>query len=271
MANKRMGIAVVVLLLAATGAWALASGGHAGHGAQSASAGAGVCEMCQKPLVAARVVSLQRAGERTEHQYRCIHCALVAARDWQQGDLTLRTKSAEAGQVVTWRRTNGKWSASPSSAVVLAMPEVKGECLDKHVVLASAAELKAYQGSHAEAVGKHTLPAAAVDRILAAGRGPLPKEATCPVTGEKVKPTASTDWTVYQGKVYYFCCGGCKPRFVANAAGYVSGKTPKLRPGEGESCGGHGDEACECPSQKGSSGQKGQPKSAPHHTGASHT
>ena len=56
MANRRIGIAVVVLLLAATGAWALASGGHAGHGARSASAGAGVCEMCQKPLVAARGV-----------------------------------------------------------------------------------------------------------------------------------------------------------------------------------------------------------------------
>ena len=149
--------------------------------------------------------------------------------------------------------------------MVLAVPEANGDCLDQHVVLTNASEAKAYQNRHPAAAGRRLLPAAAVDKVLAAGEGPLPKEAACPVTGEKVHPTATTDWTVYKGKTYYFCCGACKPRFVANAAGYVSGKTPKLHPGQGESCGGHGAESCECPSQpKGGGAPKGHPSSARH-------
>jgi Cu+-exporting ATPase len=44
----------------------------------------------------------------------------------------------------------------------------------------------------------------------------------CPVTGEKIasiKDAAGS--SVYKGKTYYFCCGGCKPMFDKTPAKYV--------------------------------------------------
>lgn len=248
MGRTRLAVIALIVLLAAVGAWTLAAAQtHAGHGDHAAQAApheghatpADVCEICRKPMVAERAVSLRRAGDKAEHQLRCVHCALVAARDWYQGDLTLRTKSAEGGTPVTLTRTKGKWSASPSTAVVLMAPEAKGECTDQHVVLANATEAKAYQRSHRVSAGEATFAATDVDKILVAGRGPLPKETVCPVSGQKVHPDASTKWTAYRGKVYYFCCPGCEPRFVANADGYASGTAPKMKMMEGGNCAGH--------------------------------
>ncbi len=125
------------------------------------------------------------------------------------------------------------------------------------MVLVNVTEAKAYQRSHRASAGEPAFAATDVERILVAGRGPLPKETVCPVSGQKVHPDASTRWTAYKGKVYYFCCAGCEPRFIANADGYASGTAPKMGMMEGESCSGH----------EGAGGQKGH-QSAPdsHHS-----
>ena len=39
------------------------------------------------------------------------------------------------------------------------------------------------------------------------------KTFSCPVTGETGVVTAETDYSDYEGKRYYFCCAGCKPKF----------------------------------------------------------
>ena len=46
--------------------------------------------------------------------------------------------------------------------------------------------------------------------------------AVCPVMGNKIPDvTKAAGKSVYKGKTYYFCCGGCKPKFDANPAKYV--------------------------------------------------
>ena len=46
--------------------------------------------------------------------------------------------------------------------------------------------------------------------------------AICPVMGTKIPDIAkAAGKSVYKGKTYYFCCGGCKPAFDKNPAKYV--------------------------------------------------
>ena len=46
--------------------------------------------------------------------------------------------------------------------------------------------------------------------------------AVCPVMGNKIPDiTKAAGKSVYKGTTYYFCCGGCKPKFDANPAKYV--------------------------------------------------
>lgn len=44
---------------------------------------------------------------------------------------------------------------------------------------------------------------------------------TCPVSGEEFALTADTPKSEYNGKTYYFCCNGCKPKFDADPAAFV--------------------------------------------------
>jgi YHS domain-containing protein len=46
-------------------------------------------------------------------------------------------------------------------------------------------------------------------------------EATCPVSGEKFKVTADTQFSQYKGKYYGFCCPGCKPQFDKDPEKFV--------------------------------------------------
>ncbi len=49
-----------------------------------------------------------------------------------------------------------------------------------------------------------------------------PAALVCPVTGEKIASVKdAVGSSVYKGKTYYFCCGGCKPAFDKNPAKYV--------------------------------------------------
>jgi len=43
----------------------------------------------------------------------------------------------------------------------------------------------------------------------------------CPVMGNHAKVTADTEFTDHDGKRYYYCCGGCKPKFEADPAIYL--------------------------------------------------
>ena len=56
-------------------------------------------------------------------------------------------------------------------------------------------------------------PAAAAPAIPAEYLG---KKVTCPVSGEELTVAEGTLYSVYQDTYYFFCCGGCKPRFDAN-------------------------------------------------------
>lgn len=65
-------------------------------------------------------------------------------------------------------------------------------------------------------------------KAAAAGAKPpsVPKEmvgqeVVCPVTGERFKVTEQTLTSEYEGKTYYFCCPGCKPKFDKAPAKYV--------------------------------------------------
>ncbi len=205
-----------------------------------------VCELCLKPIVSASEVVLTTSENPAKHHYRCIHCGLVAARDRFTGDVRLRTKSTVKGAAVQLDRRAGKWTVTPASALVLALPEANGECLSGHVVLANRGEFETYAKGHPGVGDKQLFPATEVAQILSAGKPPAPKEAKCPVSGQTVQVNDQTQWTVYKGQTYYFCCNGCKPRFLGNPEGYLNGTAPRpkgMMQGHGEqkgsgSCGG---------------------------------
>lgn len=50
------------------------------------------------------------------------------------------------------------------------------------------------------------------------------KEAVCPVMGDTFKVTAKTLSASYKGKIYYFCCPGCKKPFLENPEKYIQKK-----------------------------------------------
>ncbi|MHB1001223.1 MAG: YHS domain-containing protein [Armatimonadota bacterium] len=51
------------------------------------------------------------------------------------------------------------------------------------------------------------------------------KSAVCPVMKNKIPDiTKAAGKSIYKGKTYYFCCGGCKPMFDSNPAKYTSVK-----------------------------------------------
>ncbi len=185
------------------------------------------CELCLKPIVSKSEVVLTTSADQTKHHYRCIHCGFVAARDRFAGDLRLQTKSMVKGSTVQLERKSGKWKANPASALVLARPETNGECLAGHLVFTDRSEFAAYAKNHSGVGDQQLFSATEVAKILNAGKPPAPKEAKCPVSGQTVQVTDQTQWTVYQGQTYYFCCNGCKPRFLSNPEGYLDGTAPR--------------------------------------------
>ncbi len=46
--------------------------------------------------------------------------------------------------------------------------------------------------------------------------------AACAVTGEKFHTTADTEHSTHEGRVYVFCCDGCKGKFDKDPASYLS-------------------------------------------------
>ena len=50
----------------------------------------------------------------------------------------------------------------------------------------------------------------------------LTKTVECPVMGSKIDPAKAYSSTVYKGKTYYFCCGGCPEAFKADPEKYIN-------------------------------------------------
>ncbi len=47
----------------------------------------------------------------------------------------------------------------------------------------------------------------------------------CPVMKTWILPSKAADKTEYNGKTYYFCCGGCKEQFLKNPDQYINSET----------------------------------------------
>lgn len=89
----------------------------------------------------------------------------------------------------------------------------------KHSLLAITA-LFALVGSAAFAGGP---PASTAAKKTAAKT-----ELVCAVMGTKIaSPEKAFDKSVYKGKTYYFCCGGCKPEFDKNPTKFVKAEPAK--------------------------------------------
>ncbi|MCM8785317.1 MAG: YHS domain-containing protein, partial [Candidatus Omnitrophica bacterium] len=49
----------------------------------------------------------------------------------------------------------------------------------------------------------------------------LGNKVICPITGEKFNITKDSDYIEYKGKLYFFCCPGCKEKFKSNPEKYL--------------------------------------------------
>ena len=67
------------------------------------------------------------------------------------------------------------------------------------------------------------------------------EEATCPVSGEKFTPSATSPTSEYNGKRYVFCCPGCKKKFDAEPAKFAA-----ATPGGPAAAHAPGKEGCDC-------------------------
>jgi YHS domain-containing protein/thiol-disulfide isomerase/thioredoxin len=95
---------------------------------------------------------------------------------------------------------------SPSTATGASKKTASSGCC------APAAPLKSKTAAAEHAVGKAGTAAALAKQTAA----------QCPVTGEKIaRITAATAKSTFQGKTYYFCCPGCKPKFDKDPAKYA--------------------------------------------------
>lgn len=47
----------------------------------------------------------------------------------------------------------------------------------------------------------------------------------CPVMKTWILPSEAADSTEYNGKTYYFCCGGCKDKFLSEPEKYIENQS----------------------------------------------
>jgi len=53
-----------------------------------------------------------------------------------------------------------------------------------------------------------------------------PAEATCPVMGKQFTPGPETQFAEYKGQTYWFCCPGCREKFLAEPETYLKPRDP---------------------------------------------
>ena len=61
--------------------------------------------------------------------------------------------------------------------------------------------------------------------VKAPGEARVGDRTRCPVSGEDFVVTESSPKAEYNGKTYYFCCGGCDAKFKADPEKFVRGST----------------------------------------------
>lgn len=81
------------------------------------------------------------------------------------------------------------------------------------------------------AVGAYASDAPAASPAPArAAAAKKPATVFCAVTGEKIgDPSKASGSSVYKGKTYYFCCGGCKPQFDKDPAKFAKAADAKAK------------------------------------------
>lgn len=67
-----------------------------------------------------------------------------------------------------------------------------------------------------------TVPAGA----KAPGAAAVGDKSVCPVSGEEITVAADSPKVDYEGKTYYFCCGGCAKKFQADPKKYLDRLKP---------------------------------------------
>ena len=134
------------------------------HGKESAA----LCEMCGKPIVLDKAVRLKTAsGQRKV--LRCVHCGIMALAHNYDGATVFA--NTPAGSRVAISRHGSKWQAVPATALFVALPETKGECLDQHKAFASQKEFQAYLASHPDFAAQKPVPRTIADwqKLVAEG------------------------------------------------------------------------------------------------------
>lgn len=87
------------------------------------------CPYCKQPVTQDtptqdNEVVLKYGRKRIE--YKCIYCAVAEGKaEYENGDISIAAPSEKKGEPVIVKRTGGKWSASPSTAVFVAQTPMK--------------------------------------------------------------------------------------------------------------------------------------------------
>lgn len=107
--------------------------------------------------------------------------------------------------------------------LALAIPLLGAAAIaqDGHAGHNHAAQAKESAAPKAEKPKKGKAEKAVLRKVTTEEAG---KEASCPVTGEKVTVSTNTVSALYKGATYYFCCPGCDKAFMASPEKYVKKK-----------------------------------------------
>ena len=122
---------------------------------------------------------------------------------------------------------NGKTKVLCALALILACSPVFAEDSAAGTGSSQKTKVETAAGSPAkkEAAEKKTVKTkTAKATVRKVAKDEVGKEAVCPVTGEKFTVTAKTGSASYKGKIYYFCCPGCKKPFLENPEKFLNKK-----------------------------------------------
>ncbi len=92
--------------------------------------------------------------------------------------------------------------------------------MPKHVLFVLALAVTACGGASSSTQPSTPSTTAAVK---APGEARVGDKTRCPVSGEEFVVTESSPKAEYNGKTYYFCCGGCDTKFKANPQKFLGG------------------------------------------------
>ncbi len=91
----------------------------------------------------------------------------------------------------------------------------------KHVLFVLALAVTACGGATSST--RASTPASTTAAVKAPGEARVGDKTRCPVSGEEFVVTESSPKAEYNGKTYYFCCGGCDTKFKADPQKFLGG------------------------------------------------